>query len=723
MPQDFYKANLQGKSFKGQDLSGANFSYANIQGADFSHAILAGANFNYAQAGLQTSWRLTLVAFSLLLAFVAGLDSAYGGASVGVLLVYEGTYGLDFLFSILALLVLVAFGLVVTRRGWGTEAGILSVIIASIIAFVAAVGTSNAIAGAVVQAVAIAGAVTGIMTGALATTTTQILTSRNVSKLVIALALLGALTGTGLGISQDNSAELVPGLVGATGTTVALVWLSIYTAKQTLSGDSKYALIRLLSVVICTTKGTSFQHSDLTGSNFACAQLNHSDFRNTNLAGINWYQAKSLECARTGQTYLSNLEIRELLVTKDGSNKNFNRCDLRSLNLQNANLVNASLIGVDLSESDLENADLSGAKLVQAQLYRTNLMHAKLTGAYIQDWAISTDTCLDAIQCDFIFMRLPTANNPDPWRKPDNWQSNFEAEEFSNFISPIIKTLDLYKSRSIDVQQRVAQLKTLDFFHSDGLDPSAAAIALKQVAVNNPEAKLEILALEGRGKNKIRLQTKVARGVDQSRLHAEYFSIYSHIKSLPYSDIQSLLVGIEEKDERIRSLEKLLENALQQPRFYVETYSEGDYVMSQSKGNVNISGVQGNISGVAAAGENQTMTGVALGAISGNVTNTINRIPESSDPDKPSLKQLLIQLQSAIETEPELADDDKAEALEQVKTLAEAGQNPEDGALKKAAKTAMKLLKGTTAGLSETTKLVQEGIKLLPAIATLLALV
>jgi phage I-like protein len=143
--------------------------------------------------------------------------------------------------------------------------------------------------------------------------------------------------------------------------------------------------------------------------------------------------------------------------------------------------------------------------------------------------------------------------------------------------------------------------------------------------------------------------------------------------------------------------------------------------MTQNKGNVNISDTQGNISGIAAAGENQTMTGVAIGAISGNVTNTINQLPETPQSEQPNLKELLTQLQKAIETEAELPNEDKAEALEQVKTLAEAGQKPEDSAMQKAAKTAMKILKGTTAGLSETTKLVLECSKLLPAIAALLA--
>lgn len=159
------------------------------------------------------------------------------------------------------------------------------------------------------------------------------------------------------------------------------------------------------------------------------------------------------------------------------------------------------------------------------------------------------------------------------------------------------------------------------------------------------------------------------------------------------------------------------------PLTVIENQFTGEVIMTQSKGNVNISGVQGDVSGVAAAGGNQTMTGVAIGAISGSVTNTINQLPTSSNPDIPGIKELLAQLQAAIEAESELPDEDKAEALEQVKTLAEAGQRPEDNVLQKAAKTSMKILKGTVASLSDAAKLAESCAKLLPTIATLLGLV
>ena len=86
------------------------------------------------------------------------------------------------------------------------------------------------------------------------------------------------------------------------------------------------------------------------------------------------------------------------------------------------------------------------------------------------------------------------------------------------------------------------------------------------------------------------------------------------------------------------------------------------------------------------------------------------------------LEQLLTQLRESIVTDPALSDEDKAEALEQVKVLTEAGNNPDDGAMKKLAKRSTIILKGIAAGLPTATKLVEGVGKLLPALSKLLDL-
>lgn len=104
------------------------------------------------------------------------------------------------------------------------------------------------------------------------------------------------------------------------------------------------------------------------------------------------------------------------------------------------------------------------------------------------------------------------------------------------------------------------------------------------------------------------------------------------------------------------------------------------------------------------------------GNSTGNVSNTINQLSSSSEADQPGIKELLIQLQEAIEADPNLIDYDKQDALEQVKDLAEAAQNPNDAAMKDKAKKAGRMLGRIISGIPTATQLVEACSKLLPLI-------
>ena len=721
--------NLRGRSFKGVNLSDSNFSSSDIRGACFKDAILIGTNFSNTRSGLSPFYTFGLIAGSCILVLISGLVIGYSSAFpafITNLLAQQNATGKEILISV-GLSILTSFVFVIIRKGLGASLGILAIITAIVTAIIAFTGSgdSSITAAAVLQAVIIAMIVAGILVESLALSIFLSIANTKALAFPIILALAIAILGAQEGVKGTPPATLSISLVLTGILATALTALSTYVSIKAMAGDKRYALIRSISISLSTAFGTNFRGADLTDANFTNAILPHTDFRKATLKRTSWFQSTKLELSRIEGTYLEDESLRQLVVTKDGHGNTYDYKNLQGLNLQAANLTDASFIGADLNESNLQDADFTRAKLVKTRLYGADLTHSCLSGACIQDWAISTDTQLEQVICTHIYMRLPTQEDPDPWRKPDNRNETFKEGDFTDFIAPIIKTLDLYRQQNVDPRQIASKFKSLDFYHYGGIDPAAAAVALKQLAEENPEAGLEVITLEGRGSEKIRLQAVVTGEANSSQLNAEYFEKYRQISSLPYSDIQALLAGAAEKDERIRSLEKLLGEALQQPKFYVETYqNEGEFIMAQeNKGNVNISGVQGNISGIAAAGENQTMTGVAIGAISGSVTNTINQLPASSDPNNPGIKELLAQLQAAIEAESALPDEDKAEALEQVKTLAEAGQKPEDNLLQKAAKTSIKILKGTIASLPDATKLVESCSKLIPAIATLLALI
>ncbi len=120
----------------------------------------------------------------------------------------------------------------------------------------------------------------------------------------------------------------------------------------------------------------------------------------------------------------------------------------------------------------------------------------------------------------------------------------------------------------------------------------------------------------------------------------------------------------------------------------------------------NISGGTINASGAGA---------FSLGDISGTVANTINQLPSSSNPDEPGIKDLLTQLQQAVD-DPDLSDDDKKQTLEQLQVLAAAGQNPQNETMQKKAKKAVGFLKVIAEGVEPATKLAKACAKVLPKI-------
>ena len=480
-------------------------------------------------------------------------------------------YPIFFWSSIFDLAIFGCFIFVTYRRGLGIAVGTFSLIAAFLLILAGGLGTTDATAAALVQSVAIAGAIAGAIIGAFALAVLKTLIS-NIALFLYGLAFpVGSLAGGWEGIEWKNK-HLVQGLPVVALVTIALLSLSCWIGWNVSDRKKKYLLVHKPANWLASVGGTRFRSANLTNANFTGALLSSTDFRNSILKRTCWLKAENLEIARTEGTYLQNSKVRQLVVAKKGKDQHFDNLNLRDLHLDNVDLQYASLNGANLSGTTLENANLTGARLAKAQLYQANLKGACLTGAYIENWGISTDTNLDAVKCDEIYMRLPTEADPDPCRKPDNRQEFFRAGDFSDFIAPIVKTLELYQTQNVDPRVVGRTFKTLDLYHYDGIDPSATAIALKQLAEQHPEVGLRVVALEGRGEEKMRLQARVTRESDRSRLSAEYFEKYQEIASLPYGDLQSLLAAMTEKDERIRSLENMVMTAMKSDKFYVETY-------------------------------------------------------------------------------------------------------------------------------------------------------
>ncbi|MBD1811916.1 DUF1542 domain-containing protein [Microcoleus vaginatus DQ-U2] len=123
--------------------------------------------------------------------------------------------------------------------------------------------------------------------------------------------------------------------------------------------------------------------------------------------------------------------------------------------------------------------------------------------------------------------------------------------------------------------------------------------------------------------------------------------------------------------------------------------------------------IGGSVGGSPTAGD---VEGDVSSHVGGDVSNIINQLPSSSEPDRPGIKELLTQLQAEIKADPNLTEDDKQDALEQVKELAEAAQNPNDAEMKNKAKKADRMLGRIISAVPQATKLLEFCNNLLPLI-------
>ncbi len=623
MPPDYSKQNLRGRSFKGQNLAGADFSYADIRSTNFTGANLQGANFTGAKAGLQKRWALLLVLLSWLLSGISGYLLLLNGVLIAYIFnssnIIESQVA-----GWIALIVTIIVYIIVIRQGIGINLA-LALVIAGISAGIFPVAFSFGVAKGV--SFTVAGAV------ALAFTFTQSIVVALAFAVANVLAVAAALTFvvTGALLASFVIVETVRNLLVAGAVAGAGAVLSAYVTWRAMEGDEKYALIRNAAVAFAAIRGTSFRGADLTDAIFTSARLKSTDFRTAKLIRTCFHNTELLNRVRPGTSYLEHSQIRKLILTGQGQDQKFDKLDLRGINLKKALLTDASFIGTDLSEACLQDADLSRANLKQTQLDNTDFTGATLTGAYIEDWNITHETNFRGVKCEYVYMRFPTKENPNPLRKPDNNAEVFADGDFADFIQPIFDTLDLY--------------------HNQGVDPRAIAISFKELAENNPDAELEIVAMEKRGDDKFLLRAKTTLEADKSELSGQYFETYNEIKGLPESQIQLLLA---EKDDRIRSLQNMVMTALERPSFYSHTQIEQVRTMTNNPNgdsqNISFGNVDGSNLQIARDSSNQQMEA--------NVNQADEKQLTQAD-----VIQMLARIEQLLKSTPELPEAEKEKSL------------------------------------------------------------
>lgn len=400
MPPDFSGHNLRGRSFRGLDLTGANFSHSDIQGTNFTNAILREANFSHAEAGLKRRAVIGLLIITFILAALSGLASGFTGYLTTYFFQPKHLLGYPFPPSLVVLVIVAIFFTVFIQQDAKAafKALAIALIVASFIALSGALVGLIAVLGAVAGALAVAGsiAVAGVSAGII-TLVESLLVSG-------ALAVVGSREMTRV-VAESSDTILLGTELPAIALALVIPSLSGYIGWKALFGDERFALIRQITTTFAALgSGTSFRGADLTDANFTSATLNSADFRMATITRTRWFQAQKLDYARVEGTILIQPEVRDLMVTGQGSRAFFIRLNFKGANLAGADLTNANFTESNLSEATLEAACLEQANLTKVQALGTDFSRARFTGACVESLKIDSTTLFDGAICDYVYL-------------------------------------------------------------------------------------------------------------------------------------------------------------------------------------------------------------------------------------------------------------------------------------------------------------------------------
>jgi uncharacterized protein YjbI with pentapeptide repeats len=274
----------------------------------------------------------------------------------------------------------------------------------------------------------------------------------------------------------------------------------IYIGWQALvRNNSLFARMKNIAVAFFSIKGTSFRCADLTDADFTFANLKYTDFRNANIIRTNFHKSKDLDFSRVSGTILSDGKVRNLLVSKRGTRKDFFGCNLQGANLAAADLSYANLAAANICDASFAGAWLEGCNFTQTQALNTNFQQAKLTGACLEAWNIDSTTNLDGVICDYVYLL-----NNQRERRPSS--GKFALGDFTKIFQPVLHTVDL--------------------IFRNGINLEALTSSFQQLEVENLARGLAIRSIENIGDGVVLVRVLVPLDANKEELHTAVLKNY-----------------------------------------------------------------------------------------------------------------------------------------------------------------------------------------------------
>jgi uncharacterized protein YjbI with pentapeptide repeats len=202
------------------------------------------------------------------------------------------------------------------------------------------------------------------------------------------------------------------------------------------------------------------------------------------------------------------------------------------INLVGANLCNADLNGADLRDTNLNGANLSGANLSHTILSKTSLLGSNLTGsiltgACIQDWNINSETQLNEVVCDYVYLKEELVKEQNFFenykfvpsdRRPSDPNAIFAPGEFQAFVQKALETVDL--------------------IFADGIDWKAFFQSFQELRSQYDDDNLSIQAIEKKSGGAFVIRLEVPPEADKAAIESRAKEFYSEKLRLLESNYQ-----------------------------------------------------------------------------------------------------------------------------------------------------------------------------------------
>ncbi|MBN3941722.1 MAG: pentapeptide repeat-containing protein [Nostoc sp.] len=507
------------------------------------------------------------------------------------------------------------------------------------------------------------------------------------------------------------------GWLGSSVLAVAIALVILQFFQDNRGSQGQPDAILNLGKAIANLGGTSFRELDLSHLNFSEISLANIDLRAKKLYRTRFASTTDWDAATVDDSYLDLHQPKvQALLKGEPKTQNFFRANLRGAYLQKAVLQY-----FDFTEAILDGVDLRGANLYYARFVRTlvtdvDFSLANLTGCCLKDWSFNRQTCFQGVICEYIYRDFEDGERTQ--RYPVG--RNFLPGEFEAIVRKLETSYELVFEQEID--------------------PISLSFVFEKFRLEDESLGLELQGLEQRGDLWI-VKVGHREGVSRQQVVERVNETYEDLRKLFETRYQLALEAKEGEIARLSSYYQVLMDMYWQfsQKLVERTGNSTESVIFQGQGhriyltnqvgeimeNQNIS-AGGNVDASTGAritvGGDITGSTINLGEISGSVSNVLNQLPSSPDPTEPGIKELLIQLQQAVDEDTDLAPEDKADLLEHVKALAEAGQTPDQEKKKGLVRKARINFDGILKSLPSTANIIESCSKLLPLIIKALGL-